>query len=144
MKDTLDGGSIEKEFHIIGDGAFPLSVHMMKPFAGTSLTDEKEQFNYRLSRARMTIENAFGRLKARWRVLLRFSELGFKKTVKVISTCCILHNLCENEKEFFCPTWLNEVKAFEEAYPQPGNEDSLFDNFEGEEKRNFLVELLNS
>jgi hypothetical protein len=36
----------------------------MKPFANTGiLTSEQQHFNYRLSRAMIVVENAFGRLK---------------------------------------------------------------------------------
>ena len=51
---------------IIGDSAYPIQTWLMKPFAeSSSLTPEQKRFNYRLSRARIVVENAFGRLKAR-------------------------------------------------------------------------------
>ena len=50
---------------LIGDSAYLLLTWLMKPFAeNTALSGEKKHFNYRLSKARIVVENAFGRLKA--------------------------------------------------------------------------------
>jgi DDE superfamily endonuclease len=105
----IGNGLFDNKYHIIGDGAFPLSVYLMKPFIGDNLTENNEHFNYRLSRARMVVECAFGRLKGRWRVLLKRCDTYFEKTVKIIRTCCILHNICENSNELFHHDWMDEV-----------------------------------
>lgn len=43
--DLLNSG-VPSEYHIIGDGAFPLHRNLMKPFRGET-TPEQENFNYR-------------------------------------------------------------------------------------------------
>ena len=65
----------------------------MKPFAHRNMTLEEHIFNYRLSRARRIVENAFGILAHRWRCLLTTMQQQ-PETVKVIvSACLCLHNV---------------------------------------------------
>lgn len=84
------------------------------------MTPEQESFNVYLSSARTTVEIAFGRLKSRWRVLLKRSDFHFTFTPHVIATCCALHNLSEDEKESVNPTWIDEAAVLESDLPQPG------------------------
>ena len=88
---------------IIGDSAFPFSVHLMKPFAGGELNEKQKYFNYRLSRSRMAVGSAFGQLKSRWRVLYKKCESS-KETVKLYAlVCIILHNICIQRGETLFP-----------------------------------------
>ncbi|XP_073684925.1 uncharacterized protein [Garra rufa] len=53
---------------ILGDSAYPALTWLMKPFSDNRLqTPGRRAYNYHHSRARMVVENAFGRLKGRWR-----------------------------------------------------------------------------
>jgi hypothetical protein len=65
-KIVIQRGETDLPVTIIADPAYPLKPWIMKPYSGRgNLTAAQVRFNYRLSRARMTIENSFGRLKGK-------------------------------------------------------------------------------
>jgi len=89
---VLPGIDISFPMFFAADEAFPLKRYIMRPFPGNNLTEEQQIFNYRLSRARRIIENSFGILVTRWRVL-RTNIIADVSTIEriVCATLC-LHN----------------------------------------------------
>lgn len=81
---TLPNTSIKLPCFFVGDEAFPLSTRLMRPYPGRNLTDQQQIFNYRLSRARRCIENAFGILSSRWRVFRRPINAMPKQVEKIV------------------------------------------------------------
>lgn len=103
---------------LIGDSGYPLLPWLIKPFAFTGmLTQKQKEFNYRLSRARIVVENAFGRLKARWRCLLKQNDMVVTNVPKVVTACCILDNICEIHGNMFDDDWLEESHSSELEEP---------------------------
>ena len=79
---------------ILVDLAFPFRMWLMKPYGHANLAPEEAYFNYRLSRARMADERAFGQLKSRFRVLYQKLQCQ-PDTVKLAAlSCLVLHNIC--------------------------------------------------
>ena len=91
--DPLPNDTQNVPYFFIGDDAFTLRKSMMKPFGHRGLTNEERIFNYRLSRARRVVENAFGILANRFQVLLTTRQ-HHPSTVKLIVVACmVLHNM---------------------------------------------------
>ncbi|XP_066984765.1 uncharacterized protein [Macrobrachium rosenbergii] len=77
---------------IIGDDAFPLRPNLLKPFSIVNLSLKQRIFNDRISRARRVVENAFGILASRFRILQGPIDLKPSTTDLVINCICYLHN----------------------------------------------------
>ncbi|XP_018802779.1 PREDICTED: uncharacterized protein LOC108977521 [Bactrocera latifrons] len=88
----LPNTQLKTPYFFVGEAAFPLEINLMRPYPGGILPNEKEFFNKKLSRVRRTIENSFGILVARWRVLLTTLHLFPENAEKIVLACVALHN----------------------------------------------------
>lgn len=84
-------------YAIIGDEAFPLQEHLLRPFPGKGCQQNKQIYNYRLSRARRIVENAFGILAARWRVYHTKLNVRPEWVNEIIKATCVLHNFLQSQ-----------------------------------------------
>ena len=74
---------------LVADSAFSLSPTVMKCFDGDHLTPSPKSFNnYLVVPTKRVVEQAFGRLKGRWRVTAqsRLNDLVFTSLVGTV--CC--------------------------------------------------------
>uniref|UniRef100_A0A915E3H5 DDE Tnp4 domain-containing protein n=1 Tax=Ditylenchus dipsaci TaxID=166011 RepID=A0A915E3H5_9BILA len=76
---------------------------MMKPFSGHGLSLERRIFNYRLSRCRRLIENVFGMLALKWRILL--SGIGARPETAdwIVKAAVCLHKFILEEHTNYDP-----------------------------------------
>ena len=69
---------------IAGDQAYPLQPWLMKAYPSAQEGDpSKALFNLRLGAARVVVEHAFGRLKCRWRRILKRSEHSYRNVPRL-------------------------------------------------------------
>lgn len=80
-------------YFLVGDDAFGLKPWLMKPLPIRNMTVPQRIFNYRLSRARRIVENAFGILVSRFRCLSTTLQQGPERAAIITTACCVLHNL---------------------------------------------------
>ena len=87
---------------IIGDSAFtprPIMIPVYKKKVGSKLSADQEKFNKILSKARVLSENCIGLLKGRFpflksiRCKITHKKKSFKRVLRYIHVCVILHNL---------------------------------------------------
>jgi hypothetical protein len=90
---------LSNDEHLLGDKAYPLEINLLTPYKENGrLTQRHRNFNTRLSKSRVTIERAFGLLKGRFR-RLRYLDMRKLELIPVfIFACCILHNICVDQK----------------------------------------------
>ena len=101
---------------IVADDAFPLKNNLMKPYPFRGLSREKRIFNYRLSRARRIVENAFGILANRFRVFLSPMQLAPENVEKITLASCALHNfLRDKASSRYTPTGSLDIESKEEG-----------------------------
>ncbi|XP_046856137.1 protein ALP1-like [Xenia sp. Carnegie-2017] len=100
---------------LLGDPAYPLLSWLIKGYPKNGATEEQKKFNYHLSRARMTVENTFGRWKGRYARFSKRLDMEVASSVDIIHASCILHNICELQKNEFMPDW-DSVEIVDDAF----------------------------
>ena len=132
--ENIDDLGLPIPYFFVADQAFPLTTYMLRPYPGTYLPLNQRIFNYRLSRARRVIENAFGILATKFRVFRRSIVAKPDKVTKITQAACALHNYlkilepqCSPSAQYNCPPrYVNQEDR--QGNIIPGDWRSLNDN----------------
>ena len=65
------------------------------------------------------VQHGYGRLKGRWRCLLKQLDVDVSDVPEVVTACCVLHNICEVHGEKFSEEWLGVNQASVVLVRQP-------------------------
>jgi hypothetical protein len=84
--------------YLIGDNAYVPTEHLITPFSGSNRdVPGHDAFNFFVSQLRIKIEQAFGFLTTKWRILRRPIELSLENASKMFMVLTRLHNYIINE-----------------------------------------------
>ena len=121
--------------HLIGDSAYPLRNWLMVPFKDNgNLTQAQQQYNRRLSSARLVIERAFALLKGRFRHLKMMDVRDMFLLCSVVVASCVLHNLCLLNEDY-AEEFLEPIEENDDEPP----DDEDFPGVSADEKWQTLV-----
>ena len=95
------GNYFSPNMHLLRDAAYPIQHWLLTPYKDNGqLNLVKKNYNYMHSSSRMVIEQAFGLLKGRFRRLKFVDMLNTEAIVKIVVSCCVLHEYCLQNNDF--------------------------------------------
>jgi len=100
-KQTVTVGGREIRPVLLGSSAYPRYPWLLKPHHEYTNSPLEINFNKELSKARMSVDRAFGVLRRRWGILQKRLDSNISFTNKVIVACCVLHNFCISAEDLW-------------------------------------------
>ncbi|XP_037509110.1 putative nuclease HARBI1 [Rhipicephalus sanguineus] len=86
------------QYHLLGDAAYSIREHLLTPYKDYGVMTEAQMFYNKCDcSTRVIIENAFGRLKQRFRQLRYIEFQTVDKITQFIIACCTVHNICRDD-----------------------------------------------
>lgn len=108
---------------MLADDAFQLTPRIMKPFSGRNLPEKWTICNDRFSRARRVIENTFGILSSRFRLLRRNISTLPRTADYFVTSIVILNNLIFIHEPSAAAQHHQNNKAVDESDEEPAHWD---------------------
>lgn len=118
--------------YLIGDSAYPISNTLLKPYSDKTTDPKEKKFNKEFSKARVSVECAFGMMKSRF-IILKGIQDSMKYVSMIIIACAVMHNICIDLGD----EWPEEQEP-DDTLRGLGVQDS----YQGEEIRAVLTEWL--
>ncbi|CAG4972049.1 unnamed protein product [Colias eurytheme] len=134
----------------LGDSGYPQRPWLMTPITDAAEGTPQAKYTTIHGKARVVIENTFGRLKNRWRCLSKDRTLHYtpERCASIIMACSVLHNLAldfmlpdpEDDIIYSSGLGVSTFSSLEEPFRESGSSDELI---RGRAIRNMLVDRIN-
>ena len=139
---------VDVPFMIVTDEAFALRPNLMKPYPFRHLQDEQRVFNYRLSRARRVVENAFGILANRFRFLLSPIIVTPNRAEIAVLAACAIHNMLNKKSphsaQHIHPHVFGKNEESDQQLDDDDNADNIVNRGDAKAQRDYLARYFNS
>lgn len=113
---------------LVGDEAFHQCEYLLRPYSKATLDNERRIFNYRLSRARRTIENVFGIIVSRFRILKKPMECSVDNAIAIVQAIVVLHNYLIINDEMYLPETVDPIELRREIENSVLRDTRLYGN----------------
>lgn len=138
---TYDENDCSFPYYFVGDEAFALSKYLMRPYSKRALDNTKRIYNYRISRARKTIECTFGMTAEKWASFngpIRCRNM--KKINYIVKADCVLHNFVRKREGLeYIPRNMEDGETINNPVIQPQDLPVLNQNSSPNVLRNYLA-----
>lgn len=91
LKEYLESGNIDKDFHLVADAGYKNMPYLLTPYSG-ALSDIHHDFNLKHSQAHSLIKKAFRLLKCKFNRLRYLDMFKIKDISLIIKTACTMMN----------------------------------------------------
>lgn len=122
----LPGTNTKLPFIFVGDEAYPLLTHLLRPYPRNQLDYDNRVFNYRLSRARRLVECSFGILVSKWRILNKSIETNVDFAIIITKVACLLHNIVMTHDSKANLSDNDPLSTAHDSRPIPGRRNNTY------------------
>lgn len=120
--------NIPPESHLLEDSAYPLRTYLLTPYRDNGfLSPTQKKYNYYHSSTRVCIEQAFGILKGKFRILKFLHIYNIQEGKRIVNACIVLHNFIINNEKLDLEEIDNEDEIDNEV--ENDNDTIITDNF---------------
>lgn len=117
---------VDVPYKIVGTLSSPHLPWLLNDYL-PAITPAEALFNDHLEKVRNYADSVIARLRSRFLILSQMMDQNYKMAPQIIAACCVIHNICEQERDPFLEGWLYRYMELSKRYPQPNHEIEKWD-----------------